>query len=437
MFWRKEPPIFNDDGTLIMGGMFDHQFDWWHLPNFIKALISGYGGGKTFIAAKKGISLTLFNNGSPHLVISPSYKIAKRTTILAYQELLEGKSRLLENFSFNYNKTDHEFTIFHGARRGVVWVASGDEPESLKGPTVGSAAIDEPFIQKREVFDQALARVRDPRAKTREIHLTGTPESLNWGYDICEGELKGNYDLGIVRASTKDNLALPDTYYDTLLKAYDEKAAQAYLEGLFINLQTGLVYYNFDRFVNVKQIEMPGDAEIGIGTDFNVNPMASIAFWIKDDHMHVFKEYEFANADTQYMVGVWKDDFGDRIKAVYPDASGRSRHSSSPGGKSDFYYIENPAEGNLKINCHRINPKVRDRENAINGKFKSKDGKTTLTIDPSCKKLISYFSRYSHENKNKTDGKAMSHLIDAFGYPVAYLFPIIKEHSRTVEVSIV
>ena len=40
--WREDPPVQNDEGEIIKGGMFGHQKDWWNLPNYIKALIAGY-----------------------------------------------------------------------------------------------------------------------------------------------------------------------------------------------------------------------------------------------------------------------------------------------------------------------------------------------------------------------------------------------------------
>lgn len=178
-FWNKGLPELDSVGNVIRGGFWPHQLKWWESESFIKALVTGYGGGKTNIGSKRSISLALLNAPSPHLVVSPSYKLAKRTAIPMIKELLEGKMNLDKHLSYKYNKSEFEFTVRRGRREGYIWISSGDIPETLKGPNIGSAWIDEPFIQKREVFEQVIARVRDPVAEHREIGLTGTPEELN------------------------------------------------------------------------------------------------------------------------------------------------------------------------------------------------------------------------------------------------------------------
>ncbi|WP_217878337.1 hypothetical protein, partial [Vibrio alginolyticus] len=83
------------------------------------------------------------------------------------KELLQGKQSLLEGFSWKYNKADWEFLIRYKGREGIIWIGSGDDPDALKGPNLCGALIDEPFIQSREVFEQMLARVRHPNARTK------------------------------------------------------------------------------------------------------------------------------------------------------------------------------------------------------------------------------------------------------------------------------
>jgi hypothetical protein len=429
-FWRKEDPILNDKGEVIKGGFWEPQRNWWSLPNFIKSFVAGYGSGKTFIGAKRDIAQCLLNAPAPQLVVSPSYKIAKRTIIPVIRALCQGKAVRDPTFTWSEHRTDFEFTIKHGPRIGTIWIASGDEPDSLKGPTVGSAHIDEPFVQEKEVLDQCIARVRDPRAKRKEITLTGTPEQLNWGYDICAGDEKEDYDVGVVHASTHSNRALADDYAKRMESAYTDRATQAFVDGLFVNLSKGVVYYGFTN-LNVVQIPDPG-GELCVGMDFNVNPMACCVFWVYGNHMHVIAEHEFDNADTPYVCQVLHEKYrflagprqGEcRIKNVYPDPAGNQRHTSSPGGKTDFHYIQ---EAGFIVQARRSHPAVRDRENAVNGKLGPMMGEPTLTFEPSCKRLVKYCRIYTHENKNKPHAKAMSHLLDSLGYPVEYLFPVVR-----------
>lgn len=451
-FWRKKDPV-QESGTgseIRKGGMWEHQRKWWNLPNFIKAMVAGYGAGKTLIGSKRAIALALANNGSPHLWVSPSYKIAKRTVIPTITDLLDGKRTLDSSLSYNYNKSDNEFTISHRGRKATIWVASGDDPTSLKGPNVGSGTIDEPFIQSKEVFDQMLARVRDPRARHREIGLLGTPEQLNWGYDVCEGDEKDNYDIGIVHVSTLANRALPQQYFDTLISGYTDKMKQAYLDGQFVNLAKGQIYYGFSKSRNVVRIEDPG-IELEVGMDFNVDPMSAVVFWRNGRHMHVVAEIEIENADTQYMADILRQNNEGtlegivrgqirnfltpeglpRIRSIYPDASGVARSTNSPGGRSDFTILRDKPN-NFELYVKAANPLVRDRENAVNGKLNPVRGVTSLTIDPECRRLQKYLMNYTHEQRLKQ--KQMSHLIDALGYPVAYLYPINKPRIEVAKI---
>jgi hypothetical protein len=440
-FWRHEDPVVNAITLEVeLGGMWEHQRLWWNSPAFIKALVGGYGSGKTLIAAKRAIALALLNAPAPHLQISPSYKIAKRTIIPTIAALLDGKQSLDPHLTYKYNKQDHEFIIKHRGRVGTIWVGSGDDPNSIKGPNVGSAGIDEPFIQPKEVFTQTHARVRDPRAKRRELGMTGTPEELNWGYEICEGKERKKYDISVVHANTFANKALPRDYFEMLDRSYDDKMKLAYLAGQFVNLSRGQVYYGFDRERNVARLEDP-QMDLEVGMDFNVNPMSAILFWRNGPHMHVCREIVLPNADTDYMCRALNEIVFDRghpyegkcrIKNVYPDASGRNRSTSAPAGQSDFNVLE--GHGYELFYDPAGNPGVRDRENAVNAKLCPPRGAPpTLTIDPSCERLIQYLTEYSHERKHKQ--KNMSHLIDALGYPVSYLYGIHRPYLQVVSLS--
>ncbi len=436
-FWRMEDPEFDEDGTNVIGGMFKHQRDWWNMPHFIRAMVAGYGAGKTLIGSKKAIAMSLLNNGIPHFWVSPSYKVAKRTVVPTLIELLDGKKSLDNSLRYKYNKSDNEFRITHKGRTGIIWIGSGEEPDSLKGPNIGTATIDEPFIQDVAVFEQMLARVRSPKAKHREIGLLGTPEQLNWGYDICEGEDTDRYDIGVMHVNTAANLALPKQYLDTLLSGYTEKMRQAFLAGEFVNLSKGAIYYGFAKERNVIRLDDPGH-ELEVGMDFNVDPMAAIVYWRNGKHMHIVAEIEIENADTQYMVNILSqnnegtneeivrgqirnfldEDDQPRIRTVYPDASGRARSTNAPGGISDFTILREKFE----VISKSSNPKIRDRENAVNGKLNPVAGRPTLTIDPACKRIQKYMHSYTHELRLKQ--KQMSHLLDALGYPVAFLYPV-------------
>lgn len=421
-FWRKESPVITDAG-LVTGGMWPKQLEWWDLPNFIRLFVGGYGAGKTNVISKRMIGLALINAPAPVACVSPTFPMARETTILTIAELLEGKRSLLgKKFWWKYYHNNNQFKIKYRGRTGRIIIYSGDNPMRLKGPNLAAAGIDEPFIQDIEVFKQIIARIRHPGAVQRELCLTGTPESLNWGYDLCEGELKDDHDVGVVQCSTRQNLALDSGYVERLEASLSDREAEAYVDGAFMNLQLGQIYHAFDPKENVRVEDAPEDALIGGGMDFNVDPMSAALFWQKGERIHFFDEYESPNADTEYLCSEIRDDYGELVTTMFPDASGAFRKTNSPGGKSDFHYIE---EAGFDIEAPAKNGLVKDRYNAMNAALKARSGQVKMTVSPKCKKLIKYLTLCTHSQKKKQ--KAMGHLLDAAGYPVCRLFPVTRE----------
>lgn len=430
-FWSKEEPVVDPStGIVSRGGMWNHQLRFWELDNFVKALVGGYGSGKTLVLGKRAISLSLMNAPCPVAVVSPTFPLAKQTTIPTIKELLDGKQSIIgkRRFAWSYNATEHRFTIKHGGRKATLIVYSGEHPIRLKGPNLAAALIDEPFIQEEDVFTQMVARVRHPLSQHKELALTGTPESIGWGYDLCVGEWKDRYDVGVVHAHTALNRALGDDYVTRLESAFTGKAAEAYISGHFVNLAEGLVYYAFSPEDNiVTQDDPPSGARLGAGMDFNVNPMAAVVFWRKGEHIHFFDEIELPNADTEYMCQVLREKYWEMgLREVYPDASGKERSTNAPGGRSDFNIIE---DFGFVVQCPPKNPPRRDRFNAANGKLKARDGSITCTLSPKMKKLRKYFMTLSHERLLQQERK--THLTDAATYPIAFLYPLHRTRIHT------
>ena len=425
-FWRTADPVMDEEGRVIRGGMWPHQREWWHLPGFVRGLVTGYGGGKTLTLSKRAIWLSLVNAPVAVATVSPTYPMAKMMFVATIEELLIGRQTIEPGLRYELIQTPpYQFTITLGSRVATIYCMSGEKPKRLKGSNLAAALIDEPFIQERSVLEQMLARVRHPQAKVLELDLGGTPEDLNWGYDLLEGELRAKYDSRFVQASSRANLALPRGYVERLETGYDEKTREAYVEGKFCNLSVGQVYYSFAASRNVASLPIPPGAELGVGMDFNVNPMSWVAFWRLGDRVHVFYEREMPNSDTAEAcaeIGALNRRIAtggvQPVRIVYPDASGSARKTAA-GGKSDHDQIR--ASG-LHVQTRPANPSRRDRYNAVNVAFQ----KGRLTIAPECKKLISYLMRYTHEGMNRDDQKAMSHLLDAFGYPVHYLMPAVE-----------
>ena len=379
-----------------------HQLQWWDLDTFYKILVGGYGSGKTYIGALRCLYLSYMNAPYPGMYVSPTWGLATKTIILTLKEIMQ---RAELDFTFNQHRG--EFIIHNWS--GCIWIGSGDRPSSLYGVNLAFAGIDEPFIQRKEVFDQMVARVRVKDADHREIFLTGTPEQLNWGWKLTN---RTDLDMGIVYGSTLTNDYLPQQYKDNLLSTYSKEQIDAYVYGKFVNLTAGRVYKEFEREKHLTEREKM-DLPIGIGMDFNVDAMSSVVFYKGSDWMHVFDEVRLKNSNTFEMCEVLKEKYPGAI--VYPDASGSARRSSAT--QSDHDIIK---KAGFRIRSPRKNPPVRDRVNAVNklirnGNFSCEN----------CVNLVMDLEQniWKSGDIDKSDPE-QSHASDAIGYAINYLFPV-------------
>jgi hypothetical protein len=352
------------------------------------------------------------------MYVSPTYKLAKKTIMITLKEMLD-RSQI----DYSFNRTD---SIFHIKNwDGLIWIGSGDDPDSLRGPNLAWAGIDEPFIQSREVFDQMIARVRHPKAEKREIFLTGTPEQLNWGYELTNADI----DIGIVVASTLDNPHLPQEYKDNLLAAYTEEQIDAYVHGKFVNLTQGRVCKTFsrDRHVGVRPDldEMLKYGELFMGVDFNVDYMSGLVGVDVNGYVHFFDEFRMRNANTFELAEAARVKYPNLIH-VYPDATGKARKTSST--KSDHQIMR---DAGFVVHTKPANPPVKDRVNAWNRLLKD----DRITIDPKCKYLIADNEMMVWKNgdldQSGTNAER-THAFDAASYPVAYKYPIVKNTATSM-----
>ena len=389
--------------------MLSHQLQWWNLPNRYRLMVGGYGSGKTYIGALRSIFLSYINKPLPGMYVSPTHGLAQKTIILTLKEIFR---RSDIDFTFNQNKG--EFRIHNWD--GLIWIGSGDKPDSLRGPNLSWAGIDEPFIQKREVFEQMTARVRHPEATQSEIFLTGTPEELNWGYGLVNDP---KIDIGTVNASTLDNPYLPQDYKDSLLAAYSQEQIDAYVHGKFVNLTQGRVYKDFNRDKHVMKRETEG-WEIAAGQDYNVDANTVCVFAYTSKEIAVFDEIRLKNSGTYDMAEALKEKYPG-IK-VMPDSTGSARKTSSSQSDHDIM-----RQAGFQVLAPRKNPPVRDRVNAVNRLLRE----DRITFH-NCPYLIMDLERNVWRNSDidKRDPE-QSHSSDAIGYSSNFLMPI---HERIATV---
>ncbi len=165
--------------------------------------------------------------------------------------------------------------------------------------------------------------------------------------------------------------------------------------------------------------------EIHIGMDFNAGNCSAVAGIYdvtlpqSERKFSVFQEFVHYY-DTPELIDAIKDQFDNFRIYVYPDATGVKR-SSINAHTSDISLLK---EAKFRIRAKTSNPLVRDRIAAVNRAFEQ----NKLQIDVNrCPELTECLEQQVFLDNGTPDKKSgYDHLVDALGYPIAYLMPIKK-----------
>ena len=124
-------------------------------------------------------------------------------------------------------------------------------------------------------------------------------------------EAKTKTDRRLIKMRTYDNPHLPSDFISRLEDNYEAGLLQAYLNGEFCNITTGVVYSRFDRSTHVIE-ERPNieNEPLRIGIDFNIGNTNAVIGLAIGDSMTVFDEIN-ASYDT--------DTLAKEIKARWPE----------------------------------------------------------------------------------------------------------------------
>lgn len=192
----------------------------------IVSFVGGYGSGKTRGAVMKSIQLGMANAPCVGIFVEPTYTMVRDVAMRSFEDFLTEHS-----VPYRMNKTEHWLRV---ADKFDILFRSGDQPERLVGINAGWAGIDEPAHQDETVAKVVLSRIRDPRAKLKQLFLTGTPEGFNWFYNWSHGD-----GVEVIRARSTDNPYLDPVYIEKMRQMYTEEEVQAYINGEFVRFEGG------------------------------------------------------------------------------------------------------------------------------------------------------------------------------------------------------
>lgn len=360
----------------------------------------GLGSGKTHAGGLWAAYMAVNYPGTKGIITANSYSQLKKATLTKFFEILNSL-----NIKYHYKQQDGVIHI----GESTIYAISMEKYDLLRGIEVGWAWSDECAFYKEEAYQVLIGRIRDKDGPCQWKGTT-TPNGFNWLYKRFV--VNPPDSSKVVYSATTDNIEnLSHNYVKDLKRQYDERLAKQELDGQFVNLNSGNVYYGFDRHEHVKEIPLK-DGLFYIGLDFNVHPLCGVFAIFRNNTLFIVDELYLENSNTFAAAKEIRTRYPNNLLRVVADSTGDRRRTSS--STTDLEILR---RSQLEVVPFK-NPYVKDRYNNLNRLFHYKK----IFISPKCEKLIEDLEQLVYDNKDDM----LSHISDALGYVAWKLLPLEK-----------
>jgi len=387
------------------------------------AIIGGYGSGKSAGGLLRAMMLKFKYPKNKIAVYAPTYPLLRDYW---FEKLEEFGNKY--NLPYYLNKSNKEFII---KGYGKIILRSMDDPAGIISYEVAHSLVDEidlfPKDKAADRWRRILARNREmlpDKSKNTAAAMT-TPEGYNFAYDRWKKNVTKEYIM--INAKTRDNIFISKDYIKDLEDSYDEILLKAYLEGEFVNLKQGSLYYTFDREKHTidKELLLDPTLPVNVCVDFNVNPMVWVITQDRGKtNIRVIKEITRRNTNTWDQCKIIKELIPKNYDVViYGDASGS--HSDTRGVYTDYAIIDKEFRGHYRSIEYKIpkaNPAILSRIKCVNNLL----GKGFILIQEKCEYLIEDLIQCCFTSKGEVDKSDLkrTHASEALGYYIISKFPI-------------
>ncbi len=371
---------------------------------FFTLFCGGVGSGKTYSGAVWAALMTQQFPRVPGLITANTHSQLQKATLPEF-------FKVLEDLGIDYDYKQQSGTIIVGNTK--VYAMTVENYVMIKGINAGWAWSDEVAFYEEPAFDTIIGRLRDKNGPCQWKGTT-TPNGYNWLFKRFVQN--PGQSTRIIYSRTQDNAGnLGTNYIKNLYEQYDPKLAKQELEGQFINLSEGKVYYFFDREKHVQPIQYNNEL-LTYGIDFNVDPMCAIVSYKKNNVLYIIDEIYLRDSNTFAVAEKIKTSYPSVRKEVVADSTGDKRRTNAKN--TDHEILRRYQLDVVKFK----NPYVKDRYNNVNRLL----SQNRIVIDPKCKKLIEDLEQLVYENQDDM----LSHISDALGYVAWHFEPLKKARSQ-------
>jgi len=411
----------------------EYQEEFWRSPSKYKFIFGGNRSGKTINGAAYVINKCL--NNPNYIVWACTYaKLSVPVQQKKIKELLPRKELKYAKWSEQRGFT-HKLIIFKNGSM-IRFKTYEEGEEKYQGGDVDLIWNDEEC--KQEIYNEQLARLID---RNGEIIITMTPiNGITWIYtDVLENE-NINKSIDYWYWETAKNKKISQEGFERIIKNYSQKEAEVRSTGHFVTLNSGRLYYAFDRKINIKKLEVNPSLPLLLSFDFNVNPMTTIISQIvnkeneneQDKVLNVLEVLSTPDANTrlqcqllQKKLNKWKGKI-----IIYGDATNTRRTETADVNDTNWTIIKEyfPPSDLIEYKVPNINPNIKERISWTNAKILNFENKTGLYINQSnCKSLIIDLEQgIWHKNGKEKDksNPMLNHSSDALDYIIAEEFKL-------------
>jgi terminase large subunit-like protein len=393
-----------------------------------RVLVAGRRFGKTYLATVE-LCQAAWKQGRLAWYVAPTYKQAKR---IAWGPL---KLMTRPYWAKLPNETDLRIELTSG---GTICLRGADNYDSLRGDGIDFLVLDEYASMAPEAWSEVLRPALADR-RGRPLFI-GTPRGHNHFYDLYH-DVQGWSEWRTFQFTTEEGGNVSSQELRSATQQLDERTYRQEFQASFESIDTGIVYYAFDRSANVAPVEYNWKLPLVWSLDFNVNPMCSVIGQRDGNHVYVLDEIVLPDSNTEAALETFMERTRPYVRVsslpmqlnIYGDSTGDSRRSAA--SRTDWQTVKDYRERhrstfNTSYRVARQNPPVKDRVNCTNAKLRNGAGERQLRIDPRCKQLIKDFERVHW--KVDPSGNTLAeidkgdpertHTSDALGYMIAKEF---------------